>query len=321
VIDRETLLRIYDTVTLSRFADDKVHFLLMSGAATIARMSSRGMETLGATIGTSLRPDDYLVTYYRGMAEQLAKGVQLKHLWAEVMGKETGTTHGKSGWVHVIEPDVGVMVNSGVIGGQLPIAVGLALASQLRGESRVTMVTFGDGAVNQGAFHESMNLAALWKVPLVFVCENNLYAEHSSFAAECSAEHVADRAAAYGPMPAVTVDGDDVPATWDALSEAIDRARAGRGPSLVEAMCYRHRGHFGNDPMTYVPKEELEAKIAADPVPRFRQWLLDEGIASEEELAAADERATAEVEAAWAFAESSPFPDVSALLADVYTNA
>src|SRR5215510_4803408 len=115
----------------------------MSGAATIARMSSRGMETAGATIGASLLPDDYLVTYYRGMPEQLAKGVQLKHLWAEVMGKETGTTHGRSGWVHVIEPDVGVMVNSGVIGGQLPIAVGLALASQLRGENRVTMVTFG----------------------------------------------------------------------------------------------------------------------------------------------------------------------------------
>jgi acetoin:2,6-dichlorophenolindophenol oxidoreductase subunit alpha len=317
-ITREELIRVYNTVTLARKADDKVEFLLMSGSAMIARMSSRGSETLGAVIGSVLRSEDQLVTYYRGMPEQLAKGVPLDKLWAEVMGKATGNTGGKGGWVHIIEPDVGVMVNSGIIGGQLPIAVGLALASDLRSDGRVIAVTFGDGAINQGAFHESMNLAALWKLPIVFICENNGYAEHSAYSVECSAKYPADRAAAYGPMPSARVDGDDVPATWMALSEAIDRARSGGGPTFVEAACYRHRGHFGNDPMPYIPKEEVASKIAADPVPRFRAWLLESGNATENELAAADQQADEIVEKSWSFAASSPLPEMSKLYSDVY---
>lgn len=320
-ITREQLLRVYGTVTLARQADDKVEFLLMSGAAMIARMSSRGSETLGATIGHVLAPDDQLVTYYRGMPEQLAKGVPLDKLWAEVMGKATGTTGGKGGWVHIIEPDVGVMINSGIIGGQIPPAVGLALAADIKGDGKVVLCTFGDGAINQGAFHESLNLAALWKLPIVFVCENNGYAEHSAFAWECSAKSPVDRAAAYGPMPAAKVDGDDVPATWAALSEAVERARSGGGPSFVEATCYRHRGHFGNDTMPYVPKDELKAKIAADPVPRFREWLLEQGHATAEELAAADAEAGRIVEEAWEFADSSPYPEIDKLYTDVFATA
>jgi pyruvate dehydrogenase E1 component alpha subunit len=184
----------------------------------------------------------------------------------------------------------------------------------------VTVCNFGDGAANEGAFHEALTLASLWKLPVVYVCHNNLYSEHTAFAKTSPVEHVADRAVAYG-IPSMVVDGDDVPAMWDAMTTAIDRARTGTGPTLIEAMTYRLRGHTRYDPMAYIAAGEVEARVHADPVPRFREWLIDQGRATEDELKAIDSRAVQDVEEAWEFANDSAYPDIAELYTDVFANA
>ena len=313
---RETLLSIYEVATLARQADEKVSSLMRSGQMGGIWLSARGQEVLGAAAGTVLRRDDYLVTYYRGLPEQLAKGMSLKEIWAEWLGKATGVCAGKGGGIHVVDPDCGVMVNSGIIGAGLPIAAGLALAAKIRGEDRVCVCTFGDGAVSEGSFHEALNLAAVWKLPVVFLCENNGYAETTAFAKASAVPQVRDRAAAYA-MPAETVDGDDGPVMYEAMSRAVDRARAGDGPTLLEAMTYRLNGHYNLDAMAYVPEDELAAARAADPVPRLRAWLVESGHASDEDLTAIEKKAAELVEEAWEFASGSPDPGLEALERDV----
>jgi pyruvate dehydrogenase E1 component alpha subunit len=317
MIDRDTLHRAYAKVTLARQLDDKVHHASRSGGVFIAWFPWHGTELVAAAVGLALRPEDYLVSYYRDAAAQIAKGASLPALVAEVFGRATGSQKGKSGFVHAIDPDANVVMNSGVVGGQLPVAPGWALSSVLRGDGRVTLCTFGDGAVNEGGFHESMTLASLWKLPLVYLCYNNEYAEHTAFRMTSPVEHVADRAPGYG-VPAVVVDGGDFAATWEALTTAVERARSGQGPTLVEAMVPRARGHHHFDSMPYVPKAEVQAARAADPVPPFRAWLLAQGHATEAELDALDALAAGEIQEAWDFAQNSPYPDVSELYTDVY---
>ena len=228
----------------------------------MAYYSPRGQEAVAAAMGAALAPTDYLVTTYRGLHDQIAKGVPLPVLLAEMLGRAAGTGKGKGGPMHVVWPDVGLMLTTGVVGSGLPIAAGLAWAAQ-RGAAggepgRVTVVCFGDGATNIGAFHEAANLAALWQLPVVLLCQNNGYGEHTAFADHQRIEHVADRAAAYG-MPGVTVDGNDPEAVLGALRDATARARAGGGPTLVEAVTYRLFGHVFGDRMSYVDPAELEA--------------------------------------------------------------
>jgi pyruvate dehydrogenase E1 component alpha subunit len=211
------------------------------------------------------------------------------------------------------------MVTTGIVGASLPIACGLALAAQLRGETRVTIANFGDGASNIGAFHESLNLASVWKLPVVFVCQNNRYAEHTSYAKGTSCERIADRAAAYA-MPGVRVDGNDPRAVHRAAQTAIARARAGEGPTLIEAMTFRFNGHLIGDMGEYIPKADYAAAVAADPYPRFRQQLLDEGHASAAELDAIDAAVREEIDDAEAFAMSSPPPDAREVKCDVYAH-
>lgn len=313
--DRDTLLRIFSAMSLARRADEKVHDLLRSGRMGGIWLSPRGQEALAA-IGVAAETDDYLVTYYRGMPEQLAKGMSLREMWAEWLGKATGTCRGKGGGIHTIDPAVGVMANSGIIGGGLPIAAGLALASRIRGDGRVTICTFGDGASNEGSFHESLNLAGLWQLPVVFVCENNRYAETTGFAKATSVDQVAQRGTSYR-IPGITVDGNDPVATYTAVREALDRARTGGGPTLVEAMTYRTMGHYNLDAMKYIPVDELEAARAADPLPIYRSWLLESGRVSEEDVVAIEKQAAEEVEDAWTFASTSPDPDPEELHRDV----
>jgi pyruvate dehydrogenase E1 component alpha subunit len=320
MIDDTALLRIYKISIFAKALDDKVQHLVTSGAIKATWFSWRGSELLGAAVGISMRPDDYMVAYYRDSMSQMAKGSSPEKLFAEALGKVTGTQRGKSGWVHSVDFDANVVMNSGIVGAQMPIAAGWALSSVLRGDDKVTVCNLGDGAVNEGAFHESLTLASLWKLPVVYVCHNNLYAEHTSFAKMSPVAHVADRAVAYN-IPAVTVDGDDVVATWDALTTAIDRARTGDGPTLVEAMTYRLRGHTRFDTMGYIPEGEVAARLEDDPVPRFRAWLFAEGHASEDELAVIDKQALVDVEAAWKFANDSPYPDIEELYTDVFASA
>jgi len=319
-ITTEQLLEVYAISSFAKELDEKVQQLLMAGTINTTWFSWRGSELLGAVVGKSMRPDDYMIAYYRDGMSQMAKGFPAKKLFAEALGKVTGSQKGKSGWVHSVDPDSGVVMNSGVVGGQLPIAAGWALSSVLRGDGKVTVCNFGDGAANEGAFHEALTLASLWKLPVVYVCHNNLYSEHTAFIKTSPVAHVADRAVAYA-IPAVVVDGDDVPATWDAMTRAIDRARTGGGPTLIEALTYRLRGHTRYDTMAYIAAGEVDGRVQNDPVLRYRQQLIAQGHATEQELKAIDAQAIQDVEEAWHFANDSAYPDIAELYTDVFAPA
>ena len=315
--DPAAWLRLYEVMATIRAADDKLVSIVMSGQAMLMLYSPRGHEAIAAGVAAHLRTEDYVVTTYRGLHDHIAKGVPLRDLFAEILGRATGTCKGKGGSMHITHPASGLMVTTGIVGGGIPVANGLALAAQLRGEQRVTVCNFGDGATNIGAFHEALNLASVWSLPVVFVCQNNGYAEHTAYATATSVAHVAERAAAYG-MPGVTVDGRDPLAVRDAAGEAVARARAGEGPTLVEATTYRLGGHFVGADFSYMPGGDMEAALAADPVLTFRNHLLSDGGLSEEDVAAADKRARDAVDEAMEFALASPFADPDEIHTDVY---
>ena len=315
--DVAALTRIYEIATTIRQTDEKIRTLLMSGQIRSTYYSPAGQELISAGIGVQLRPTDFCVTTYRGIHDQIAKGVPLRDLWAEYLGKATGTCKGKGGPMHVTLPSVGMMVTTGVVGSGLPIANGLALASQLRGDDAVTIANFGDGASNIGAFHEALNMASVWKLPVIFVCQNNRYGEHTRYEWATSAPQVADRAPGYG-MVGVTIDGNDAVAVYEAASAAIARARAGEGPTLLECMTYRFHGHIMGDDMGYMPKEERDAAMAADPMPRFRSWLVEQRHLSEGDLTQIEQKVAAAIDDAADFAINSPGPDLTELYTDVY---
>src|SRR6185437_8805924 len=215
------------------------------------------------------------------------------------------------------KPEAGVMLSTGIVGAGAPVGVGLAMAAKRKGLDRVTVVSFGDGATNTGSFHEAANMAALWDLPVVFVCQNNLYAEMTPTEHTMKLEHVADRAAGYG-MPGIRVDGNDPLAVADALAEALGRARAGQGPTFIECETFRFRGHYFGDRMPYIPKEQLEAAMAADPVPVFRRRLIDGGLCTDEELSRIDEGALTKVEMALKTVMAADAPSIDELDRDVY---
>ena len=274
---REILWEIYRRAVLINRADERFRGAIMSGRLAIVYYPVRGQEVLSAALMTALTQDDYLVTTYRGIHDQLAKGIPPKDLWAEFAGKATGTCKGKGGPMHITHPKTGVMVTTGIVGSGLPIANGLALSSQLKNDGRVTVCCFGDGATNIGAFHEALNMASLWKLPVVFVCQNNLYAEHTKYEDGTSAP-LMDRAPGYS-IRGVSVNGNDPVEMYNAAKAAVDRARAGEGPTLLEAKTFRFLGHVFGDTSHYIPKEEMEAAKGRDPVPAFRKRLLESSIA------------------------------------------
>lgn len=316
-LETKTRLRIYETMTKINLVDERVRALLMSGKIQIIFYSPRGQECIPAAVGAALEPDDYTVTTYRGVHDSIAAGAPLDEILAEMLGKATGTSKGKGGPMHLSDPNSGLMVTTGIVGGGIPIANGIALASQLKGLNRVTVCNFGDGASNIGAFHEALNLAAVWDLPVVFVCQNNEYGEYTPRLESQKVEKISDRAASYG-MVGVTVDGNDPDVTYQVAKEAVDRARAGDGPTLIEAKTYRFMGHLFGDQMPYMPKEELAAALAADPVPRYRALLLSDGAATEAELAEIDNRVGDEVERAVRHALDAPLPPPEELFTDVY---
>ena len=314
--DRDKLLDIYTRTMKVACADEKFRSLLASGKLAVIYYTVRGQELVSAAMMAALETDDYLVTTYRGQHDQIAKGVPLGPLFAEIAGKATGTCKGKGGSMHITHPESGVMVTTGVVGSGLPIANGLALASQNRGDKRVTVTCFGDGATNIGAFHESMNMAQLWKLPVIFFCQNNRYGEHTAFADHTKVDSIVTRAAAYG-MKGVKVDGNDAEAMYRVAKEAVDRARAGEGPTLIEAMCYRMMGHFFGSDFSYMPPEHLAEMAAADPLPRLRQLMLDHQF-TESQLDAIVADLDAQMDAAAQFAFDSPFPGAEELRKDVF---
>ena len=314
--DAKTQVEIYGRMALIKANDERSRKVIMTGRLVMPYYSPRGQEVIPSAMAANLNDDDYLCTIYRGTHDMLAKGFPLKDLWAEVAGRTTGTCKGKGGPMHLTYPDKGVMVTTGVVGASMPIANGLAWASQLRGDGRVTVASFGDGAANIGAFHESLNLAAVWKLPVIFLCQNNEWGEHTAFE-KTSNVRVADRAAAYG-MAGERVDGNDPFDMYAAAHEAVRRARAGEGPTLIEAMTYRFHGHVLGDQDAYMDKQRKADAIAADPVPRFRASLIERGIATEEQLAAIEADIEVSIDEAVEFAMASPLPGVEELKRDIF---
>jgi pyruvate dehydrogenase E1 component alpha subunit len=315
--DDATLIEIYRRSALIRKCGERLVATIRAGRITAPYYSPRGQEVVAAAMAVTLDDSDYSVTIYRGLHDHLAKGVPLKELWAEYAGKATGSCKGKGGPMHITHPASGVVITTGIVGGGIPIANGLALASQVKGDGRVTMCSFGDGATNIGAFHEALNMAGVWKLPVVFLCQNNLYAEHTSFKNGTGSENIAMRAASYG-MPGIEVNGNDPIEMWRTARDAVARARSGEGPTLIEAKTFRFEGHGLGDDGHYIPKEEMAAAIAADPVPALRLRLLHACYATEKELQVIEEKIAADIAEAEAYAIAQPYPEVDELGRDVF---
>lgn len=314
---RTVLVDMYRRMTLIKQNDERFRATIMAGKIVAPYYSPRGQEVIPSAVSVNLRDTDYICTIYRGIHDMLAKGVPMKELWAEIAGKVTGTCKGKGGPMHITHPASGVMVTTGIVGSSMPIANGLALAAQIRGEDRVAVAYFGDGASNIGAFHESLNMASVWKLPVVFVCQNNRYGEHTKYEVATSARRISDRAAGY-QMPGVTVDGNDPLAMHAAAKEAVDRARAGGGPTLIEAMTFRFHGHVFGDMDGYMGKGEKDTWMAKDPVPAFRAWLIQQGHATDAELSSLEASISKDIDTAVEFALASAVPDLAELRRDVF---
>jgi TPP-dependent pyruvate/acetoin dehydrogenase alpha subunit len=317
VADSEVLLDIYRRAALLKANDERARKVILSGQIAMVYYSYRGQEIIPSVMGHVLRDDDTLCTIYRGIHDMLGKGFPLRELWAELAGRTTGSCKGKGGPMHLTYPAKGIMVTTGIVGSSAPIANGLAWATQLDKADRVSVCTFGDGASNIGAVHEAMNLASVWKLPTIFVCQNNLFAEHTTFEKMTGGGDISKRAEGYG-MPGVRVDGNDPAAMYSAFAEAVARARAGEGPTLLECMTFRFFGHNFGDDDSYIPPDQKAAAMAADPVPRLRARLIADRIATEEELAALEADIEAQIDDALAFALASPWPEPDALRFDVF---
>jgi pyruvate dehydrogenase E1 component alpha subunit len=296
--------------------DEVTRKLIRTGRLVTPYYSPKGQEAIPSAVSVNLRADDQICTIYRGVHDMLAKGIDLKLLWAEQAGRLTGACKGKGGPLHVSHPASGVMVTTGIVGSSMPIANGLAWAFQLAGTDQVVVAYFGDGASNIGAFHEALNLASLWKLPVIFVCQNNRYGEHTRYEKATAAVRIADRAVGYN-MPGVRVDGNEPFEVYAAAREAIERARAGQGPTLIEAMTFRFYGHVMGDADNYMDKAEKAAALAADPTKLFRAHLLKTHIATEEQLAKIEADIQGRVESAVEFALASPWPEEVELERDV----
>jgi pyruvate dehydrogenase E1 component alpha subunit len=277
-----------------------------------------GEEAIATGVCANLTTDDYIASTHRGHGHSIAKGADVSRMMAEIFGRKTGYCKGKGGSMHIADFSVGMLGANGVVGGSLPLATGAALAAKMLGQKRVAVAFFGDGASNRGTFHESANLASVWKLPVIFLCENNQYASTTPYRSSTSVEDIADRARGYG-MPGVIVDGNDVFAVYEAAKAAVERARDGGGPSLVEAKTYRIKGHFVGDPELYRSKEEVQEIFAkTDPISRFERQVSSEGSLSREKLDSIKLEVQELIDKALAFAKESPEPDPSELFSDVY---
>ncbi|MGQ0464174.1 MAG: thiamine pyrophosphate-dependent dehydrogenase E1 component subunit alpha [Sporichthyaceae bacterium] len=306
-LSTQTLLHMYRLMQTITTTGDRAAEEVKSGSLASAFYPVRGLEGVCAALGAAMRLDDKLVSTYRSLGDAIAKGTSLRGILAEVYGKADGLCGGKGGPMHLHDQDVGYVTSTGVVGAGIPIAVGLGIAAQLDGAERAVVTTFGDGATSIGAFHEAMNMAGLWKLPIVFVCQNNQWGEHTPIAEYAASTDLAWRANSYA-MSTVAVDGFDPVATYRVLDEALVRARSGGGPTFVECKTYRLTGHSGSSDYSYMPADELAAALARDPAPTFRRWLLESGNADEATLSALDGEVAAAVADAFSFAQNSPDP-------------
>ena len=318
-VDTGTLLGWYEQMAVIRGTEKAAHDLFLRGLVKGTTHLAAGHEAVAVGASAALREDDYVFATYRGHHHAMARGATPEECLAELMQKSTGVCRGKGGSMHLTRADRNMLGSYAIVGAHLPMANGAAWSAKLRGTSQVAVAFFGDGATNIGAFHEALNLAAVWSLPVLFVCENNRYMEYTPIGSVTSvANPAADRAAANG-MPGVLVDGNDVVAVRDAVAEAVERARSGGGPTVIEALTYRHFGHSRTDPATYRPKEEVEEWLARDPLLVARRRLVDSGLA-EAEVDAADARAAEVVAAAVEAAKAAPPADPAEALTDVWAD-
>ncbi len=316
-VDAVPLKTMYRVMVTIRQFEEELYYLFLTEAMPGTMHQYTGQEAVATGVCAALQPDDYITSTHRGHGHAIAKGVPLRSLMAEMFARDTGCCRGMGGSMHLSDPAVGMLGATGIVGGGLPIATGAALSAKLRGSGQVAVSFFGDGAANEGSFHESLNQAGAWKLPAIYVCENNLYGFSVPFHAVSAVPDVAARAAGYG-FPGVVVDGNDVLAVYEATSEVVERARRGAGPTLIECKTYRHRGHSRFEKPNYRSDEELQEWLQRDPIPRFRDQLVAQGVLTAEEAERLEREVQAELEDAVAYARSSPEPPEDAALRHVW---
>jgi 2-oxoisovalerate dehydrogenase E1 component len=314
----EQLLSLYRELLKIRRTEEQLAKSHAAGLVHGACHTYVGEEAIAVGVCAHLRPDDAVFSTHRGHGHALAKGVPPHELIAELFGRATGCSRGRGGSMHIFSPEVGMMGTSGIVGPCILQATGAGYSFKLLKTDRVAVAFFGDGAVNNGAFHEGINLATIWKLPVLFVCENNMYATEVPFSYSSGNPNVGDRGPAYG-LPSVIVDGNDVLAVYEAAGEAVARARSGGGPTLIEGKTYRTRAHSeGMRDGGYRSQEEINSWKARDPITRFRAYLLEQEEAGEQELVAIENEVQTQVEEATEFAKNSPWPDPATAATHVF---
>ena len=316
---KEKALGMYRKMYEIRKYEESIYYLFLEGIMPGTIHQSTGEEASAVGMLYDLRKSDWMASTHRPAGHDIAKGISVKAMMCEMFGAAEGCCHGIGGAMHTGDISVGAMTANAIVGGNLPIAAGAALAFKMRGEDNVVVCFFGDGASNEGSYHETMNAAGLWKLPVVYVCENNLYSANTSISLTCCQKDVAAGRAAIYDIPSEVVDGNDVLAVNEAATRAIARARAGEGPTILELKTYRHGGHSRNDACGYRPKDEEKEWIQnRDPVKMFRARILEEGIISEEELVKLEADVEAEIDEAVEYAKNAPLPENETALHNVF---
>ena len=318
-VDAPTLLAMYEQMVAIRRTEKAAYDLFLSGSVKGTTHLAAGHEAVAVGASGALRPDEYVFATYRGHHHAIARGATPEECLAELMSKATGVCQAKGGSMHLTKATSGMLGSYAIVGSHLPMAAGAAWSAQLRGTGQVAVAFFGDGATNIGAFHEALNLAAVWKLPVVFICENNLYMEYTPIASVTAVPNpAADRAPGY-QLPAEVIDGNDVLVVYDAVRRAVDRARSGDGATIIEARTYRHFGHSRTDPAKYRPQDEVEQWLRHDPLDIARKHLSEMGVA-DSDTDETESRASAEVEAAVEAAKAAPDADPAEALTDVWAD-
>lgn len=318
-LENSIIIDMYKTMLRIRKFEEKAMNLFSEGKIPGFVHLYIGEEAVATGVAANLDTQDYITSTHRGHGHIIAKGGDLKYMMAELFGKASGYCKGKGGSMHIADATRGILGANGIVGAGHNIAVGAGLSAKYKGTGQVCVCFFGDASTNQGTFHESLNLASIWKLPVVFVCENNLYGISMSQSRHQAIQDVSDRAVAYN-VPGVTVDGNDVFAVYEAAKEAVKRARDMQGPTLIECKTYRHRGHFEGDPGLYKPEEEQKNWLAKDPIKRLENFMVENKIQTVAEIDKINEEVGKEVLDAIEFAENSPEPAIESVVEDIYTD-
>lgn len=319
-LDKDTLLRLYETMVTIRVFETRVKEEFAKGRIPGFVHLYAGEEAVATGIIAHLSEDDKITSTHRGHGHCIAKGCDVNGMMAEIFGKATGLCKGKGGSMHIADVSKGMLGANGIVGGGPPLACGAALTAKVLGNGQVCVCFFGDGAAQEGTFHESLNLAAIWKLPVIFIAENNGFAESTPASYHCAIENIGDRAASYG-IPGASVDGMDIFAVYEAAQEAINRARRGQGPSLLECKTYRFNGHFEGDQQLYKTDALQKSMMERDPITNFRLVTTQQGLLTSGELDVIDVRVKGSIEHAVAYADQSPYPALSEVDTDVYVTA